>query len=558
MANMSSAASNLATEAVLEVLASASTMDFALHKLGATRNRFPMHTGERWIDQIAWGIDSAYQIARFIFSGQFVGAAVVLRTQFERWTENAAYNCGVRHRAGESSGSFAARAWSHCHSSYPLSPVTLYEHVRKYGFELEEAIFPWENESHANEGRGLGVHLGDDKTVYPEQMMGELSEFLHGRGPWLPIVHWEAADLLGSNPPSFSDASSCLIDVMRLNLRQLRLCLATLAQEEQIPELPSRYLFALPDTLPAGDTPPPLMLLEPLLPRTGLQSDVLEYYAQIRSAHTEVLHRRRPAGRLYRDDEMAHLAFAERRSRAAHHALKALASEKRELGADFNLDGLEFRATKYVFAAEMAGLLAVWKHGEPQADAAATCSSVLRTASWLWLEDDDRALAQMRILLEQCARMRVWSLKPEKARRLEDSRQTTPKDWIIAAGWKRLNALNRALGEFAHAHARVRQDGAREILWKIQLDGAESSIRTARGHTMDALTAVTMLEAARAVKHVSPAIHEAFIALSEDMEVCDERVNELLDRVMRLRDASLGSYSFVGPAAEWRDQNSKQ
>ena len=62
--------------------------------------------------------------------------------------------------------------------------------------------------------------------------MDAMSELLHGRGPWLQIVHWEVDQLLhGSAPAVLGDCTEQLADVMTLNFRQLRLCLATVADE---------------------------------------------------------------------------------------------------------------------------------------------------------------------------------------------------------------------------------------------------------------------------------------------------------------------------------------
>jgi hypothetical protein len=74
------------------------------------------------------------------------------------------------------------------------------------------------------------------------------------------------------------------------------------------------------------------------------------------------------------------------------------------------------------------------------AAAAAVVSSSLRSAYWLWLEDDDRAMATLRCTLEQTARLRTWHLKPAKAATLEPTpqlRQGTGWRAPACGGWLR-------------------------------------------------------------------------------------------------------------------------
>lgn len=202
----------------------------------------------------------------------------------------------------------------------------------------------------------------------------------------------------------------------------------------------------------------------------------------------------------------------------------------------------------------MAGILAVWLEGSPAGDATASCSSALRSAYWLWLEDDDRALAALRIVLEQSARMRTWTEKPDKAEKLAASPSTTPKDWVKAAGWNRLRALTKALGEFSHGHANVRFEGAREILEKIQAGDVDPdhSIHLARGHALDALTVLLLTESVNTASKVSTLIGDAFLDIVDDVVMSKEdlasRREELLNRTLAQRDTPLGDYSFHGPA----------
>ncbi|MEE4493755.1 hypothetical protein [Streptomyces sp. BE230] len=540
----------------MSALLSFGFVDVALRKLGATRDRHPASYGDSWVDHLGWGADSAFIAARLLFSGQYVGAAAVLRSQFERWTENAAYNAGVHHEKGESAASFAGRAWSACHRGYP-SALRVREEAGgiHYGSDVADLDF-WEDERNSDTFQGPGVTIGEGYVVYPAAMMNSMSELLHGRGSFVDVARWEASDLLENEPSVLREVSQWLTDVLMLNLRQIRLCLATLAEEDEKPQV-AKGLFSLPERTYAGDVGPVFSSLFPLLPQTGLDADSMDLVRKAEYAYELVMQGRRPAGRLYRDDEMTLLYFYERRARAGRWAMKAFESEKEKLADKFDLDGLSSRSTMYIMAAEMASALSVWFGATPQGDAAATCSSSLRSAYWLWLEDDDRAMSALRVVLEQCARLRVWSIKPEKAAKLEESPAATPKDWINAAGLRRLQSLNRALGEFAHFHAKIRLEGARDILQKMQRNGEhEDAQYTARGHALDALAALLMAESIRSASVLSPVMSKAFEEIAEevfqDEGGLQQSLDDLLQRSLLLKNAPLGEYSLRGPADRTR------
>ncbi|MFI1533916.1 hypothetical protein [Streptomyces anandii] len=539
---------------VMSALLSFGYTDVALRKMGVTRNRHPASYGDSWVDHLGWGADSAFVAARLLFSGQFAGAAAVLRSQFERWTENAAYNSGVHHEKGETAASFAARAWSSCHRGYP-SILKVHKEAIGYNFgsTLDDLDF-WEDRREPVGFQGPDVLIGENYKVYPAALMEFMSELLHGRGRFTDVVRWESAGLLEGAPPFLAEASQLLSDVLMLNLRQVRLCLATLAEEQGSPQL-AAGLFSLPELTYAGDEGPIYSSLFPLLPETGLSSRCVAQLQAAAHNYERVMKGGRPAGRLYRDNEMTLLYFYERRARAAHWAVKSLEEEKSHLKDGFNLEVLSSRSTMHVMAAEMSAAVANWLGNTPQGDAAALCSSALRSAHWLWLEDDDRAMALLRVVLEQSARLRTWSSKPDKGAKLEASAASTPKDWLNAAGLRRLQPLNRALGEFSHFHAKIRLDGARDILVKIQKNGdSPNSLHTARGHALDAMAALVMAESIRCVKSISPIVSGAFEEIAKEVFVeegdadLQSSLENLLQRALLLKDASLGDYSLRGPA----------
>lgn len=160
-------------------------------------------------------------------------------------------------------------------------------------------------------------------------------------------------------------------------------------------------------------------------------------------------------------------ALASRRGRAAGWAMYAFDEERRALGAEFNPANLAGRENSYIIINETAALLSLWTQGHV-ADALAISSCALRAAFWLWLEDDERAMILARTVIEQAARLRTWRLKSDKAALIEQrGARASSRDWLEAAGWRRLSILNRSLGEFPHSTREARWSGAREALIKI-------------------------------------------------------------------------------------------
>ncbi|WP_435849278.1 hypothetical protein [Streptomyces lavendulocolor] len=127
----------------------------------------------------------------------------------------------------------------------------------------------------------------------------------------------------------------------------------------------------MPEILPAGTAAPPPTSLMPLIPSTELAPDVIKTLERGAYLHGQVLLGRRPAGRLYRDDEWVSLSFLERRARAARGALKAFDAEREHLGDEFNLNGVCSKEFYLIMAAETAGLASNWSPNKCTATALA-------------------------------------------------------------------------------------------------------------------------------------------------------------------------------------------
>jgi hypothetical protein len=290
--------------------------------------------------------------------------------------------------------------------------------------------------------------------------------------------------------------------------------------------------------------------LMPLTVEEGLRTGVVSHAAERSRLYEAVVAGRRPEGRLYRNDELATLAFDAHRYSSAVWAAEALGAESRHLGAGFDANRLTGRGAGYVVVAESAALLSRWSAARPELSAsAALISSTLRSAYWLWLEDDDRSMATLRCALEQTARLRVWHLKQDKAAQLTARPATMPKDWLDAAGWRRLAALNRALSEYAHAHERSRWGGARRLLAMLQIDGGDDALFTARGAALDFTASLAAREVIRVIgDHHSEALADALKDMVAgwgiDVNLDDEILTPVLDHIWSHRQTTLGPASL--------------
>lgn len=563
-------------------LAPITLIDKVLRKYGADKNRPPASYAGGWLDQLAWAADSAVAAIRLVLSGQLVGAASLARHQLERWTYYRAFNTDTRRTEGESTQSYIARTWGTAvtdhFGSFQSSFIARQMDETEDAFNVEDAE---SNSSGEPEEEHEHVTLSDNSEVCPAAAYGILTDTLHAH-EYVQSIRWDS--LLRCDPHATPyDAyvvANVVADVVSLNLRQVRAALLYLALERKdystahmLRSMPDRFSKPDADTSAGGGIPqevatafqpapmpseavlPSLPMLLPLHPGHGLRHDFLTVVETEASLFDSVLQGRRPARRLFRDDELTTYVFSWHRRSSARTALRALENESKVLGEKFNPDSLTGRDSAYILASEASGVLSGWLTGA-RVSAAALISSATRSAYWLWLEDDDRAMAVLRSVLEQVARMRVWRTKPEKAAQLEASPKTTPRDWLNAAGWRRLEALNRALGELVHARVKSRWHGARELLAKFQVDvDPEMSISTARGNCLDFVITLACREVIETTKTISATVGDGFAELFQEMGLAGPETNleidTLMDHIWHHRTTPLGDPTFQGPALAW-------
>jgi len=481
----------------LPVIDSALQTQGVLYTADAPAVQSPADPGPDWPHQLRWAVDTTATAGKFALLAQGVGAAALLRQQLERWTHNRAAALG-RQQALASTSDYMATVW-----------------------------------------RGYPRRL-DIGKVY-----GDMSDLLHGRGRMLEIVRWEAGALAAWPPPA---ELMVLAIFAELNvLIQFQVIGAMLGS---LPDLAPDLQQRLVDWRWVGD-PPPEEVMErvtpsviPLTP-TALTSPYVKPLVAAGKVYELSLKTLGTTDQLP-EASLAVLAYLHRRHRATQAALHALEQESTLLGEDFDLEAIEERALHYVFVAEAAGLAGGWIGG-PHGDSLLTAASALRSAFHLWLEDDTRSMIPVRTIYESVARARAWRLKPVKAERLEaNGSRTTIRDWIGAAGWRRLAILNQALGELSHFSYESRWGGAMKALAALQEDAHENpfAMNTARGSTLDQASMLLAVEATEALRLSSPELADAVGTLTGITAGAGRAVEAWLEHASAQRGFDFGKPTF--------------
>jgi hypothetical protein len=489
----------------LPLLTSYLPLSLVSEELGADPERAPSHSGATWPDHLAWGLDSIAATARLILSLQPVGASIIARTQLERWSSNLEFNSEISQEPGEDTVTWLNRLWS----APDVRPPD-----------------------------GVATSVGD--------LFADTSELLHARGPLMPLVWLDIADITDAPSSQHVRLLDIISDALIVSLSQLRTCLATAAEEKGWDVL-AGTATAVGLVSPARSWLPDLRaFLWPLVPHFFQMPGVEGKLGAVASSHRSVVSALR-AGREpdVPSEAWPVLGFGGHRFRALTVARWAYQRERDILGDQFEEHGIEDLATEAVLAGEMAAMLAVWLRQDPArysaADAFAVCASGLRSAQWLWLEDDDRAMGCLRCVIEQVARARTWRVKPHRAAKIEESPNATPRDWIEGAGWRRLSLLNRALGEFAHGSAMTNWNQARDALVAIQADAESDQAKyTGRTHALTALIFIVSAECAAWVDSFGSHLGEAYRkVIRVDATQADRSIEGLMNRAWTRRGTAL-------------------
>lgn len=441
-------------------------LDYALSRLGVDYAVRPdwrfstSHLGSPWPEQLRWGLDAVASAAKYLLLCQYIGAAALLRQQAERWTDNRAHALRLPRPEGMPRAAFMTAVWG--------------------------------------EGYSRRIDIG---AVYRTA-----SEALHGRGPALDLIRWEAVDLAEWPPPAAAIHIGILSELSVLAQHQITACVLDLTRGNELSDVADlqirwRDVGDPPGAAAYSPVTSTLLPLSPHLLASSVPRDLIP--------HGEIYERELedPDPLRMPEASLAVLAYLHRRHRACQVAIYALEQEQKQLGSEFDLRSIASQETRYVLVAELGSLVGKWTGGH-HGDALVVGASAVRSGFQLWLEDDTRAMIAARTIFESAARARTWRLKPARAAKLEERAETSGKDWFRAAGWSRLSFLGSALGELSHSAYDSRWDGALRALADLHGDEGRR-LNTARGGTLSRATFMLAVESSAQLERLSPPIAEA-------------------------------------------------
>ncbi|MEU4244314.1 hypothetical protein, partial [Actinoplanes sp. NPDC026619] len=359
--------------------------------------------------------------------------------------------------------------------------------------------------------------------------------------PSSPREPGSTSQQLRHKPSQFDLTNS---DALIVSLSHIRTCLASAAENkgfEVLAQIVDRVRLVVPAQGWLSDVRTHLW---PMMPMFIRQSTVEGALGASAAAYRRVISAMQADRKPAEPSELwPALAFGSHRFRALLNEQYAYEYERKLLAHHFDEGGADRAVTKAVLAGEMAAVLARWLRQDPErqspANAFAVCASGLRSAQWLWLEDDERSMGCLRTVIEQVARARTWRVRPDRARKIEANPNSTPRDWIEGAGWKRLTLLNRALGEFAHGSTDASWNGARNALVAIQHADALKEAHaqyTGRTHALNAMILILTVECAAWTDTFGSHLGEAYRRIIRIDDVrADQLIEALLNRTWEKR-----------------------
>jgi hypothetical protein len=440
-----------------------------------------------WATHLRTCVDELTQVTRLLLSSQVVGAALVARTMLERTTANRAVTFGVDKLPEEDSVSWMSRVWS----------------------------------------------LDDRTKSRAGHVWSELSEMLHGRGAIAVASRWESNGLELVTPPEVVELQRCVLEAQALAFVQIRGMVLTYSKAKGLPAVLRDCLINWPETglWHEIERPDWLNPISPALwPVTYdtfdkhhfLEAQQAKYWAKLKGGP---------------DVTLAAAAFGERRGRAITQARISKLAETKIFGP-MKEGAVSGRIGPIIVTAEVAALSARWGFG-PVSGALYMASTSLRSAYFLWLEDDMRAMGALRVALEHAARARTHRMKPVKSAKLEESPfANSTVRWIEACGWGRLALFARCLSELSHLNESAQWSAAMEGLRQVRGpdihdNGSDQSMFTARGFALDLVSNLLLLEALASFESHCPDVAEALrdklgiVAFEKDLESVLNGINVL-------------------------------
>jgi hypothetical protein len=460
-------------------------------------------------DHIGWGALGAMAAIRLLIAGQVVGAAILVQQQLGRWTLLLA-----NREPGPMESAVDLMAWAWTQGAVESLGKRTADVLAEGRFDdIDEPMMAGSTPKSFRR-----IRLADGRRVCPASICRELSQIKDATMS-NAATSWECLDILDSESIS-SDIEStvlCICDGLELCLLNLwhgsMKSSIALRQSEIIQDPWYRASFRstverldrrfsashskLEEILISSLTP----MLTPLTLLQLVSDDSLVYLAD-HHEHYRTEYASSPSAAIDRPTEIAKLALA------AHRYIRYIVAED-EHESDLTHDAMRpfvFQHlsydSAYILTAELAALCARWNSSRSElATAAMLISSTLRSAYWLWLDRDDRAMGILRSTLQQAARLKTWRTNSRLARQLESMTLTSHGDWLKAAGWPEDMGLDLVLFEFAHANPDSGPEAA-EDFFDDGYEATRGSVRVRLARQL-ALDQVTELAAAETVQLIA-------------------------------------------------------
>lgn len=429
----------------------------------------------RWLLELRGGLDAYAMACWALRFGYPLAAAALVRFHLERWTFNIASSHALNHRhEQEPFETYIARVWS--------------------------------------------TYLDTNQAQRVAAQWSTLSELLHGRPAVINGVPVTAGfDISGAQ---YARLASFIARAGEVPVRQVRGAIDTFAREN-LPQFgDSSYMLAPASAFPAknGENAATgfLQVFGELLTDQFVESREAQTYVAWGATYRRIINRRasEPLGTASIVDRW--MPIEERWARAIERARDSFARERRDLADDYGQGSVVARVYHYNLVAELSDVAAGLVDTPTHAQALRAAAAALHAAVALWLRDANESMVCARTIIESAARARTHRLKPTRAAKLEArGALSTPTRWLEAAGWKRLGAFTRALGEFCHLVGTTRTPGAFELLESIQVDPIPGhEIHTARGSALDLVINILTAELVETCSAVSAALGESVIYMA--------------------------------------------
>jgi hypothetical protein len=469
-----------------------------------------------WPTHLSWSLESTIAALRLMLAGQTIGAAIILRQQLGRWTLLLARAGPVVRRRGEPIESFIARAWTQ----------RAMDMLGRYTFDIAVGDRFDDVDDHPRTTGAINTdheHVPiDERPLCPAYVYHTLCEVIDGQHADQRVECQVVRDLDAEPLPTDTNGpADILLDALALCMIQMRLAAVTTyavstdretmrgmslvspPPERSPGQHPSQTPVLVSKSVPTRLSPALVSLVDREFAAFDAIADLgplyTDYHTALADGHT---------AQRWTPQQLAELSFA------AHRFSRLLiTSNARDQDRQISDQRLKIHqhltpGPPYILIAEFAALCALWNPSQPEIAAAATrISSTLLAGYWLWIEEDDRAMAILRCTLHQAARLRTWHVHPDSAQALQSRSATTPRRWITMAGWSKFHPLDRALFEFAHANRESRLDAA--TILDDHRNDPESPVaqRLARQTALDTVTVLAAAETLRVVAaQQSPAI----------------------------------------------------